>query len=178
MPSRVHERESARPLAAATNLALFATPLQVPALTLSVREPALAEGSEDCGTSIAVVELRKRATRYDGPPPSVGGPHVDTEAASVRVPEITRCEMRRSMLGLLTTSLLILGCSSEEPPKTPADVPGGTTDDTPSADVEDATKIPEKDPNKAGVVIGPKIMELCGDIPNANFAFDSSSLSK
>ena len=57
-----------------------------------------------------------------------------------------------------------------------------TSEDTASpiaaqpAEPADVQEYPDKDPDKAGIVIGPKIAAMC-DIPTTNFEFDSSSLS-
>src|SRR5690606_2615814 len=76
---------------------------------------------------------------------------------------------RVSILVLLSTTLVLSGCD-DAPPKTAADANAGSGSD------QDASKIPGKDPNKSSITIGEKLRKLC-DIPSANFAFDSASLS-
>jgi peptidoglycan-associated lipoprotein len=82
---------------------------------------------------------------------------------------------RHSWIGsICITTLFAVGCS-EEPAKTPAD-------ESPPADVAPPPQepiektIPEKDPEKGSIEIGPKLAKLC-DIPTAYFAFDSSALN-
>ena len=76
---------------------------------------------------------------------------------------------RVSILILVSSALLLTGCD-DAPPKTAADANNGGISD------RDASEHPDKDPNKSSITIGEKLRKLC-DIPSANFAFDSASLS-
>jgi len=78
---------------------------------------------------------------------------------------------------------LSAGCSTPEPPKTPAESSQADADRTGAAgasrtgETGDQQTFPGKDPNKGNVVIGEKIRALCKEIPTAYFPFDSAALS-
>ena len=71
---------------------------------------------------------------------------------------------------VLTGALFLTGCKSKDEPET-------TPPTTNTANSDDGDH-PDKDPDKAKVSIGPKILELCGiSSDEANFDFDSAKLS-
>lgn len=78
-----------------------------------------------------------------------------------------------------TTSIVTLACALILPAacaKKSADTPPTEPTAAPQPEPAETNDFPDKDENKAGIVIGPKIQELC-EIPLAKFDFDSSALS-
>jgi peptidoglycan-associated lipoprotein len=78
--------------------------------------------------------------------------------------------MKNVIVPVITAFVLSAGCS-----KKTADAPVEAPVTAPEPAVADEGENPDKDPNKASIVVDPKIAEMC-EIPTANFDFDSSDL--
>lgn len=80
--------------------------------------------------------------------------------------------MKTAIVPVLSLLILSVGCAKKTS-DVAAEVP---VTETPAESAE-SNDYPDKDPDKATIVIDAKIAELCR-IPTANFAFDSSALGE
>ncbi len=80
--------------------------------------------------------------------------------------------MKNVIVPTLSAFLLSLGCAKKTS-DTPVEAPVAAA----PAEPADANDYPDKDPNKASIVVDPKIAEMC-EIPTAHFDFDSSNLGE
>jgi peptidoglycan-associated lipoprotein len=89
---------------------------------------------------------------------------LDPEATMRRLDFAARIVPIAALVGLLAA-----GCGDDPPPKSAANIPTGTGKNTGKKDT--AT------PTSGSVHIEDKITKACGDLPTANFAFDSADVT-
>jgi len=82
--------------------------------------------------------------------------------------------MKHVIIPILSAFALSAGCAKKTS-DAPAEAPVTAAAAPVAAEPADANEYPDKDPNKASIVVDEKIAEMC-DIPTAHFDFDSSNL--
>lgn len=84
--------------------------------------------------------------------------------------------MKNVIIPILSAFLLSLGCAKKTS-DAPVEAPAAAAPGPAPAEPADANEYPDKDPNKASIVVDAKITEMC-EIPTAQFDFDSSALGE
>jgi len=82
--------------------------------------------------------------------------------------------MKNVIVPVLSVFVLSAGCAKKTA-DAPVEAPMTAAPEAAPAEPADSNEYPDKDPNKASIVVDPKIAEMC-EVPTANFDFDSSDL--